>query len=61
MSSDESALATTDKSLNFDLEWSYLEISAIQEDYTTILQLYSGDLTMDAPQGYMGYGAAGKV
>lgn len=75
MSFDGSPLAADNNNFNFDLEWSRLGLPPMQDDYTTFgmqlpnsvdsnhhgLKTYSGDLAMGPTQGYMGYGATGKV
>lgn len=76
MSFDESPMAPTDTSLNFDREWSNLDISSMQDDQTAMnmqfatpgisggnngLTSYSAGHAMNASQNYLGYGATGKV
>lgn len=60
-----------DNSLNFDMEWSRLDMPPMQEDHTVMnmqfangtngLAPYSGNQAMNASQSYMNYGANGKV
>lgn len=71
MSFDGSPQATDNTSINFDLEWSHLDMGPVQEDHTMMdmqfangtngLTPYSGNQAMGASQNFMNYGANGKV